>query len=102
MLDYKLKIDKPDKKAKKKKLFSFTWRRLRKSKSEGSHSQTELGFARHESNKPGGGAKREGPTNLIKMTFKMNFHVWSSNGVLDSAEISDFVQYLKPQYQFNS
>lgn len=44
MLDYKLKIDKPDKKAKKKKLFSFTWRRLRKSKAEGSHSQTELGF----------------------------------------------------------
>lgn len=59
MLDYNLKIDKPDKK--QKNLFSSTWRRLRKSKAEGSHSQTGLGFARHESNQPGGRNVRDPP-----------------------------------------
>lgn len=52
MLDYNLKIDKRDKKA--EMLFSFTWSMLRKSKAEQSHSQIELGFARHESNQSGG------------------------------------------------
>lgn len=79
-VDYNLKIDKPVKKAKKPIQFYLEEAKEKQSGRITLADRARICETRIES---AWGAKREGLTNLIKMTFKMNFHVWSSNGILD-------------------